>query len=194
MPMKRLLFLSFLVLAIFAQSVSAIPALPGDPETHVWSHEKEFLNFDSTPIAQVDCDVWKYDSGPYLYTYQITNISDTHLSFFMMEILDAAEAQLPDYDLDEPTWVAPDVWAVNASGQSVDALFNTNALDIGEVSALLWYLSDYEPSWGAGTLVGTPVGQIFATADLPTPVPEPVTLLLLGTGGLLAVFRKRRPA
>ena len=190
MPMKRLLLLSLLVLAISAQSVIAIPV---GPKTSVWSDEKEFLNFDSTPIAQVDCDVWKYDSGPYLYTYQITNISDTHLSFFMMEILDAAEAQTPDYDLDEPAWVAPDIWAVNASGQSVDALFNSNALDIGEVSALLWYLSDYEPSWGIGTLVGTPVGQIFATTDLPTPVPEPATLLLLGTGGLLAVFRKRRP-
>jgi len=190
MPMKRLLLLSLLVLAISAQSVIAIPV---GPKTSVWSDEKEFLNFDSTPIAQVDCDVWKYDSGPYLYTYQITNISDTHLSFFMMEILDAAEAQTPDYDLDEPAWVAPDIWAVNASGLSVDAVFNTNALDVGEVSALLWYLSDYEPSWGIGTLVGTPVGQIFATTDLPTPVPEPATLLLLGTGGLLAVFRKRRP-
>jgi len=190
--MKRLFFLSFLLLVISAQNVSAIPALPGDPETHVWSHEKEFLNFDSAPIAQVDCDVWKYDTGPYLYTYQITNISDTHLSFFMMEILDAAEAQLPDYDL-EGDWVEPDVWAVSASGQSVDALFNTNALDIGEVSALLWYLSDYEPTWGAGTLVGTPVGQVFATADLPTPIPEPATLLLFGAGGLIAVIRKRRP-
>ena len=198
MPMKRLLFLSFLVLVISAQSVSAIP---DGEKTLEWSYEKEFLNFfDSTLIAQVDCDVWKYDDlgddlGPYLYTYQITNISisDTHLSFFMMEILDAAEAQSPDYDLDEQTWVAPDVWAVNASGQSVDALFNTNALDIGEVSALLWYLSDYGPSWGTGTLVGTPVGQVFATTDLPTPIPEPATLLLLGAGGLLAVFRKRRP-
>jgi hypothetical protein len=73
--MKRLLFLSLLVLAIFAQSVSAIPA---GSKTSVWSDQKEFLNFDSTPIAQVDCDVWKYDLGPYLYTYQITNISDTH--------------------------------------------------------------------------------------------------------------------
>jgi len=189
MPMKRLLFLSFLLVVISAQNVSAVPA---GLKTPVWSHEKEFLNFDDTPIAQVDCDVWKYDLGPYLYTYQITNISDTHLSFFMMEILDAAEAQSPDYDLGGD-WVEPDVWAVSASGQSVDALFNTNALDIGEMSALLWYLSDYEPSWGIGTLVGTPVGQIFATTDLPTPVPEPATLLLLGTGGLAAVIRKRRP-
>ena len=189
MPMKRLLLLSFLLLVISVQNASAIP---DGSKTSVWSYEKEFLNFDYTPIAQVDCDVWKYDLGPYLYTYQITNISDTHLSFFMMEILDAAGVQSPDYDLDEQTWVAPDIWAVNGSGQSVDALFNTNTLDIGEVSALLWYLSDYEPSWGAGTLVGTPVGQIFATADLPTPVPEPASLLLFATGGLLAVVRKRR--
>lgn len=190
MSMKRLLFLSFLLVVISAQNVSAIPA---GSKTLVWSEDRTFLNFDDSPIAQVDCDVWRYDPGPYLYTYQITNISETYLSFFMMEILETAGIQSPDYDLDEETWVAPDVWAVNASGQSVNALFNTNSLDMGEMSALLWYLSDYEPIWGTGTLVGTPVGQVFATTELPTPVPEPATLLLLGTGGLVAVIRKRRP-
>jgi len=187
--MKRLLFLSFLLVVISAQNVSAIPA---GSKALVWSEDRTFLNFDDSPIAQVDCDVWRYDPGPYLYTYQITNISETHLSFFMMEILDAAGIQSTDYDL-EGDWVEPDVWAVNASGQSVNALFNTNSLDMGEMSALLWYLSDYEPIWGTGTLVGTPVGQVFATTELPTPIPEPATLLLLGTGGLVAVIRKRRP-
>ncbi len=141
MKMKRLLFLSFLLLVISAQNVSAIPA---GLKTLMWSEDRTFLNFDDSPIAQVDCDVWRYDPGPYLYTYQITNISETHLSFFMMEILDAAGIQSTDYDL-EGDWVEPDVWAVNASGQSVNALFNTNSLDMGEMSALLWYLSDYEP-------------------------------------------------
>jgi len=187
--MKRLLFLSFLLVVISAQNVSAIPA---GSKALVWSEDRTFLNFDDSPIAQVDCDVWRYDPGPYLYTYQITNISETHLSFFMMEILDAAGIQSTDYDL-EGDWVEPDIWAVNASGQSVNALFNTNSLDMGEMSALLWYLSDYEPIWGTGTLVGTPVGQVFATTELPTPIPEPATLLLLGTGGLVAVIRKRRP-
>jgi hypothetical protein len=189
MPMKRLLLLSFLLLVIFAQNVSAIPT---GSKTPVWSETPTFFNFDNSPIAEIDCNVWKYDLGPYLYTYQIMNTSNTHLSYFMLEILDTTEVESVNYDLDELDWVAPDIWAVNASGQSINALFNTNVLDIGEVSALLWYLSDYEPIWGAGTLVGTPVSQVFATADLPTPIPEPATLLLLGTGGLVAVIRKRR--
>ncbi len=181
-----------MLVVVSAQNVCAMPE---GPKTSIWSFDDpfEFRNFDNNPIASVDCDVWKYDAGPYLYAYQITNTSDTHLSFFMMEILDVVEVQTSAFDLDEQSWVAPDMWSVNASGQSVNALFNSNSLDRDEVSALLWYVSDYGPGWGTGTLVGTPAEQAFAMTDLPTPVPEPATLLLLGAGGLLTVFRKRRP-
>ena len=71
---------------------------------------------------------------------------------------------------------------LSGAGQSVGS---------GQHSAVLLYSSNLPPTMGFGSISGGVVGG--TAVDLPTPIPEPATLLLLGTGGLLAVFRKRRP-
>jgi len=194
MPMKRLLFLSFLLLVISAHNASAIPAGWTSIEQ---SETATFSEVGGGPdIASVDSEVFYYGSGPfnYVFTYQITNISDVDLSWFSVQILEGAgvfDIPAPSFDLG--TGVEPDEWdIVNLPAQSVEGIF-TSTIGPGESSARLWFASDNAPIWGEGALAGLSSGFVFATGDLLVPIPEPATLLLLGTGGLVAVIRKRRP-
>ncbi len=197
MPMKRLLLFGFLVSVISAQSVSAIPAGWASIEQ---SETTTFSQVGGGPgIASVDSEVFYYDSGPfnYVFTYQITNISDVDLSWFSVQILDGAGVfDDPGPGFDTGTGVEPAQWdIVNSPAQSVEGIF-TGTNGPAESSALLWFAGNNEPIWGQGALAGLSSGYVFATGDLlvPAPVPEPVTLLLLGAGGLAVVIRKRRPA
>jgi hypothetical protein len=100
----------------------------------------------------------------------------------------------PAPSFDSGTGIDPDEWSiVNLPAQSVEGIF-TSTIGPGESSSLLWFASNNAPIWGEGALAGLSSGFVFATGDLlvPAPVPEPATLVLLGTGGLITVIRKRR--
>ncbi|MHC4676236.1 MAG: hypothetical protein ACYTBZ_27405, partial [Planctomycetota bacterium] len=145
--------------------------------------------------AEVHCDVYKYTSGTYadkyVYAYQISNIdSEVGLSYFSVGILDGANAFDPDCE-PQIDVIVPDFWtAVGSPAQSVDALF-TNPLHSDTASTVLWFVSDYASTLGSGALCGTASGIPHAsTGDLLTPVPEPATIVLLGTCGLLTLVWK----
>ncbi|MHC5059628.1 MAG: PEP-CTERM sorting domain-containing protein [Planctomycetota bacterium] len=195
--MKSLLFLSFLFVLVSAQTVCAIP----DGWTSV--EESGTITFPRigtmTGVAQVASEVFCYDdSSPfdYVYTYQITNISDVDLSWFSVQILEGAGVfDEPSPGFDAGTGIDPDDWdIINSPAQSVEAIF-TSTIGPSESSSLLWFASNSAPTWGEGALVGLSSGYVFATGAVlvPEPVPEPATLVLLGAGGLLTVFRKIRP-
>ena len=89
----------------------------------------------------------------------------------------------------------PDIWeVVDSPAQSVDGLFSSPIYSDGPLatSTVLWFVSDYAPTSGKGTLFGTASGMPeHATGDLLTPIPEPATFVLLGIGGLVALIRKK---
>ncbi len=69
-----------------------------------------------------------------------------------------------------------------------------NKIDDGEISSLLYFVSDNPPGLGEGTLVGMDTNYNFvnATGDLTVPVPEPAALILLGSGWLIAITQRKR--
>ncbi|HIJ72360.1 MAG TPA: PEP-CTERM sorting domain-containing protein [Planctomycetes bacterium] len=195
MPMKRLLLFSFLLAVLSAPNASAIPAWTSIEQSET-SYFSEVGGGDPC-LASVVSEVFYYDSGPfdYVFTYQITNISEADLSWFSVQILDGAGVfEDPAPSFDSGTGVEPDQWGIVGSPvQSVEGIF-TSTIGPGDSSALLWFASNNAPIWGEGALAGLSSGYIFATGDIlvPEPIPEPTSLLLLGTGGLIAVIRKRR--
>ena len=151
--------------------------------------------------AEVDCKVYKYTSGDYadkyVYTYRISNVdSSIGLSFFSVGILDDANAYDPDFDVLVGA-VEPALWAIvrlsppETQVESVNGLF-THTIDNGFSSASLWFVSDYASTSSSGVLFGTSSGApCYATGDLLTPIPEPATIFMFGTGWLMTLIRKR---
>jgi len=188
---RKIWFFGFLLVAIlFTQDARAIP-VGGVLDAN---HTETFAI--GTGSATVDCKVYSYTSGEYVYTYQISNIdSDIGLSFFSVGILDGADTFDADF---EPLLgvVNPDLWAVVGSpAQSVDGLFSSPIYSDGPIttSTVLWFVSDDPPILGNGTLFGTASGTAhYASGDILTPIPEPATFVLFGIGVLLTLPWKRR--
>jgi len=184
---RRTRFFSLLVVAIvFAQNAGAIPVGGVLHNSYSGTFDTGF------GLAVVDCEVYAYTSGEFVYTYRISNNSTIGFSFFSVGIPEGGDAWSPSVDSDPISgYVDPVFWTVAGSPvQSVDYLF-ADTIDNTETSALLWFVSSHTSHLGGGTLFGR---NVSTTGDLLTPIPEPATFLLLGTAGLWILTRKRRSA
>ena len=182
---RRTRFFSLLIVAIvFAQNAGAIPVGGVLHDSYSGTFDTGF------GLAVVDCEVYAYTSGEFVYTYQISNDSTIGFSFFSVGIPEGADAWSPGVYSDPISGdVAPVFWTVAGSPvQSVDYLF-ADTIDNTETSALLWFFSSHTSHLGSGTLFGR---NVSTTEDLLTPIPEPATFVLLGTAGLWILTRKRR--
>jgi hypothetical protein len=185
---KEFRFLVLLLVAmVFVRNASAIPGGGTLDANYTGTFAFEYGS------AEVDCEVYGYTSGEYVYAYQVSNIdSGIGLSFFSVGIKDGANAFDPDHD--SLTGVTPANWdTVGSPVQSVDALF-TSPINNGSSSEVLWFVSNYASTLGEGALFGMSSGSPkYAGGGVLTPVPEPATILLLGIGGaLITLTRKRR--
>jgi hypothetical protein len=187
------LLVCLFVTVLIAQSAIAVPI--GDKS--VYDRLADVTFTIGAGSAEVDCEVFNYTSGDYadkfLYTYQILNIdSGIGLSFFSVGIKDGAVVYDAQFDSLGGA-VEPLVWTtVGSPVQSVEALF-TLPIEDGAYSALLWFVSDHEPTMGSAGLSGTGSGvPHYASADMLAPIPEPATVFLLGFGGAMLTFARRR--
>jgi hypothetical protein len=190
----RVLCLLFAV-ALFAHNAGATPVPVG------WSsHDSDTATFTiGSGSATVSSDVYYgYSSGQYqdkyVYAYQIENVdSGLGLSHFSVSIAITSGASAYDADFEQITGaVDPALWAaINNPVQSVDALF-TDTIENGDISARLWFVSDYASGYSTSALQCMSGGNsYYATADVLSPVPEPATVALFGLGALIAFRRKR---
>ena len=189
--------------------VSAADALPLSGALSGWEPATAYFDYTyggRTLTGQIDYAVYdSFDGNPlsggsYVYAYQIFNsgASDVSIDSFSVGILDEAVVTdigwvLPDGGAEvEPSFAyfSPDP----QSPQSAIYLFMPQldgVIGIGGSSAILLFSSDSLPETGFGIVEGGSSGE--TVQGLPTPVPEPATILLLGAAGAVMALTRKRP-
>jgi hypothetical protein len=129
-------------------------------------------------------------AGGYLYTYQIT---DATAKFTWFSVALNSGTSIIDWGI-EATGTMPINWlpvedALNPN--SIEAFFNTG-LTSGD-SALLWFTSLNGPTSGDGALARlSATSGAYSVGSVLIPVPEPLTVTLLGFGWIAVRSFKRK--
>lgn len=201
----RFLVLLF-VATLFTPAANALPingALSG------W--EPSNIPFDFTYegrrlTGEISCAVYdEYpgdapSGGQYVYAYQIFNseLSSVSIDFFSIGILEGAVVGDIDSDTYQVTdGVVPSYAYFSPDQQTAESAiylflpFLNGLVESGQNSVILLFSSDNDPTEGFGIIEGGSIGEMID--GLPTPLPEPATIFLLGIGGaLLTLTRKKR--
>ena len=201
------LFLLFAV-AMFAPAASALPLTGTVSGWGPNSVSFQYSHDGRTIEGWVDYAV--YDDYPgnilsgeqYVYVYQIFNsgLSDVDIESLSIGILDDADVGIIGYDgYGVPGGTVPTYSYFSpgsGSAQSAVYLFlptliGEGVIEDGDESVLLVFTSVDGPTDGFGIIQGGGIGTMVE--HLPTPVPEPATVILLGIGSaFLAVTGRRK--
>ncbi|MBL7214606.1 MAG: PEP-CTERM sorting domain-containing protein [Phycisphaerae bacterium] len=151
------------------------------------------------PFASVHSWVIYDDIDTYTYYYQILDVSaDYRINYLQFEI-----PEIPSSDLN--------VWTSSiAGGYSGDSsvfgslfevdgvayavgMFATTAVTSGKTSWIVYFDSDTGPIESAGMLSGfdPAINDISLCGTVYTPIPEPMTLVLLASGVVFAIRRRK---
>lgn len=176
---KMTVFLA--VVAFCAMSLQAV-ALPAYTST-VQSITTTFSPVYGSGSAEVTSTVY-YDSGAaqYIYAYEVKNATN-NFTWFSVSLATGAVITGTGYD---PGSSDPSSWTtVGTPATSVEGLF---ALQIapGKDSSLVWFTTPNAPTRDDGSLTGLGNKGVFNYLEggILTPIPEPMTMVLLGAGWL----------
>jgi hypothetical protein len=177
------------VLLVFAQS--GIAALWEDPNAIMGM--KGSAPFSVGPATgYVDYAVYapgKYAEDYFIYAYQVFNESPlAGIDYFSInrspDVLVPYALFDPDKDWAVPGGCIPTLSLVLQ--ESVLFVFQFDNISPNEHSRTLLFASDSGPSMGMGLVGGSP-----GVVGVPTPIPEPCTMALLGLGVIFGLKSKR---
>jgi len=210
MPKKiRILSLSTLVFAVLLACDSfAVVVIPLDSDTSAisgWYGSQSFSGsgYGCTFDGEVDYAVYApgtyggsltFSGDHYVYAYQLfnDNISNVVIDTFQMGKLAAVPvaSAISDHFYSVPGGIASGPQYIMS--ENVLYLFMAQSVGAGQYSTVLLFSSPSMPTWGAGVVSGGVTGGVVVD-NLPTPIPEPATVMILGGGVLMMnVTRKRK--
>jgi hypothetical protein len=183
-------------------------ALPGDGVLSGWGPNSVSFDYSyegRTLAGRIDYAVYEDYPGnspfqaQYLYAYQIMNSDFSYVGVDSLSIAILEGAGVGNIGSDSsltPDGVEPSLQYFSPSPQAPQSaiyLFvpSLNGLvESGCSSAVLLFGSDNAPAEGFGIIEGGSIGKIVE--GLPTPLPEPVTIFLLGIGGAVITLTQKR--
>jgi len=205
---KIIALLAVLVIAVLFSfnSIAAAGLVPlsSDPSAMIeWANSTTFsvadggYNFDGS----VDYAVYAPDNyggtvvfpnNHYVYAYQFFNDSTSNVSVDTFSVGLSPDAVVANEGTDTSYGVPGgiDTGMEFILLESVLYMFIPAGVASGRHSAVLLFSGESEPTWGCGIVSGGITGG--AIVDLPTPIPEPATVALIGICGLIIVTRKRK--
>lgn len=171
-----------------------------------WQGTQHYQASDATYLLDVDVDYAVYAPGAYpgadpsggtdyVYAYEIfntVNAGSVEAGLLLVGLQQSSGARNIGLDVSSGApglagGVTPDITYIGATGAGWS--FSVDTVDYGEDSVTLILTSLNGPTWQYASVAD---GGLSAERELPSPLPEPATLLLLTSGAVLTYFTRRR--
>jgi hypothetical protein len=197
------LILTAIFLAIVVPTV-ANASLANDSNAIIFGETPQFSYTATTPklFGYVDYAVYapgdyvgslSLPADQYVYCYQIFVLPTSGaIGFFTVNLSPDATALNAAFDTASLSGVPGGSTPANStvSQDFVTYNFGRNSISANNHSAVLLFTSDFAPQVGDGIVSGALPGT--AQIDIPTPTPEPASMLILALGVPALLGRRRR--